>query len=82
MLENMDQKNSEYGHFSCSARSMIPDYLHVPARDGSRAAATSKVERSVIFNVFQTLTIITKRSILDVSAAQDPPLLARYVKYT
>ena len=44
-------------------------------RDGSRAAATSKIERFVIIvNGFQQLTIITKRSILDVSAALDPPL--------
>ena len=35
---------------------------------GSRAAATSKMER------FQPVTIITKRSILDVAAALDPAL--------
>ena len=41
----------------------------------SRAAATSKMERFVIIvNGFQPLTIITKRSILDVAAALDPPL--------
>ena len=46
-----------------------------PSRDGSRAAATSKMERSVIIvNSFQPLTIITKDSILDVAAALDPPL--------
>ena len=45
-------------------------------RGGSRAAATSKIERFVItVNGFQPLTIITKRSILDVAAALDPPLL-------
>ena len=45
-------------------------------RGGSRAAATSKIERfAIIVNVFQPLTIITKRSILDVAAALDPPLL-------
>ena len=37
-------------------------------RGRSRAASTSKMER------FQPLTIITKRSILDVAAALDPPL--------
>ena len=37
---------------------------------GSRAAATS-----IIVNGFQPLTIITKRSILDVAVALDPPLL-------
>ena len=44
-------------------------------RDGSRAAATSKMECFVIIvNGFQPLTIITKHSILDVEAALDPPV--------
>ena len=47
----------------------------VQLRGGSRAAATSKMERFVIIvNVFQSLIIITKRSILDVAAALDQPL--------
>ena len=47
-------------------------------RGGSRAAATSKMDRFVIIvNGFQPLTIITKRSILDVAAALDPPLYIR-----
>ena len=51
-------------YFSCT------DY-----RGGSRAAATSKMERFVIIvNGFQPLTIITKRSILDVAAVLDPLL--------
>ena len=46
------------------------------ARGGSRAAARSKMERFVIIvNVFQPLTIITKRSILDLAAALDLPLI-------
>ena len=45
-------------------------------RGGSRAAATSKMECFVIIvNGCQPLTIITKRSILNVAAALDPPLL-------
>ena len=45
-------------------------------RGGSRTAATSKMERFVIIvNGLQPLTIITKRSILDVTAALDPPLI-------
>ena len=43
----------------------------------SRTAATSKMERFVIVIIiigFLPLTIITKRSILDVSAVLDPPL--------
>ena len=44
-------------------------------RGGSRAAATSKMERFVIIvNGWKPLTIITKRSILDVAAVLDPPL--------
>ena len=44
-------------------------------RGGSRAAATSKMERFVIIvNGFQPLTIITKRFILHVAAVLDPPL--------
>ena len=38
-------------------------------------AATSKMERFVIIvNGWKLLTIITKRSILNVAAALDPPL--------
>ena len=40
-------------------------------RGGSRAAATSKMERFVI----KPLTIITKHSMLDVAAALDPTLM-------
>ena len=44
-------------------------------RGGSRTAAISKMERFVIkVNGFQPLTIIAKRSILDVAAVLDPPL--------
>ena len=44
-------------------------------RGGSRTAATCKLERFVIIvNGFQPLTIITKRSILDVAVVLDPPL--------
>ena len=45
-------------------------------RGGSRAAATSKMKYFVIIvNGWKPLTIITKRSILDVAAALDPPLI-------
>ena len=44
-------------------------------RGGSRAVATSKMERFVIIiNGWKALTIITKRFIWDVAAALDPPL--------
>ena len=43
-------------------------------RDGSRAAATSKMERFVIIvNGWKLLTIITRRCTLEVAAALDPP---------
>ena len=42
---------------------------------GSRVTATSKMERFVIiFNGQKSLTIITKRSFLDVAVALDPSL--------
>ena len=45
------------------------------SRGGSRSAATSKMERFVIIvNGWKLLTIITKRSILDVAANLGPPL--------
>ena len=45
-------------------------------KSGSRAAPPSKVERFVmIVNGFQSLTIITKCSILDIAAVLDPPLV-------
>ena len=46
-------------------------------RSGSRTAATSKMERFVIIvNGWKPLTITTERSILDVAAALDPPLIS------
>ena len=45
-------------------------------RGGSKTAATSKMERFVIIVIsWKPLTIITKRSILNVAAVLDPPLL-------
>ena len=56
--------------------STIASYI---IRGGSRTAATSKMERFVIIvNSFQPLTIITKRSILDVAEVLDPPLIIIY----
>ena len=50
-------------------------------RDGSRAAAASKMERFVIIlNGFQSLIIITKCSILDVAADLDPPASVNFIK--
>ena len=55
-------------------RTRIISYKHrAENRGGSRAAGTSKMERFVII-VRKPLTIITKRSILNVAAGLDPPL--------
>ena len=52
--------------------------ISIVIRGRSRAAVTSKMERFVIIvNGFQPLTMITKRSILDVAAVLDPPLITR-----
>ena len=49
--------------------------VYYTSRGGSRVAATSKMEYFVIIvNGWKPLTIITKHSILDVAATQDPPL--------
>ena len=53
----------------------MKDHVYL-LRGGSRAAATSKMERiAITVYGFQPLTIITKRSILDVATVLDPPLL-------
>ena len=49
--------------------------LSTHTRGGSRTATTSKMEHLVIIlNDWKPLTVITKRSILDVAAALDPLL--------
>ena len=49
---------------------------YIVHRGGSRTAATSKMEHFVItVKGWKPLTIITKRSILDVAAVLDPPLV-------
>ena len=54
---------------------VIKRFEQIKRRGGSRTAATSKMERFVIIvNGWKPLTIITKRSILDVAAVLDPPL--------
>ena len=54
--------------------------LDTMLRGGSRTAATSKMEHFVIIvNGFQSLTIITKRSILEVAAVLDPPLMLQEI---
>ena len=52
----------------------------IMTRGGSRTAATSKMECFVIIvNGFQSLTIITKCSILDVAAVLEPPLMTFFL---
>ena len=45
-----------------------------PLRDGSRAAATSRMEHFGIIANSWPLTIITRCSILNITAALDPPV--------
>ena len=67
ILQSLDQ-NKAHDHDDIPVRM-------IKIRGGSRTVRTSKVERFVmIVNSFQPLTIITKRSILDVAAVLDPPL--------
>ena len=55
---------------------LILDNQLLIAEAGSRTVATSKMEPFVIIiNGWKALTIITKRSILDVAAVLDPPLI-------
>ena len=54
---------------------IIVQNTNAACRGGSRAAATSKMECfMIIVHGWKPLIIITKRSILDVAAALDPPL--------
>ena len=56
-------------------KNIISLIVQSDSRGGSRAAATSKMKRFVmIVNGCMPLTIITKRSALDVAAALDLPL--------
>ena len=51
-------------------------------KGGSRDDATTNMEHFVItVNDSQPLTVITKRSILDVAAALDPPLISKSNKH-
>ena len=62
---------------SCLARFIfqIRRDISIKRRGGSRTAATFKMERFlIIVNDFQLITIVTKRSILDVAAVLDPAL--------
>ena len=54
-------------NLDCVTVTLRQDFILL--RGGSRTAAIFKMEH------FQSLTIITKYSILDVAAVQDPPLL-------
>ena len=58
--------DTKFSHLLCDGKQ---------SRGGSKTAATPKMKRFVTkVNSFQSLTIITKRSILDVAAVLVPPL--------
>ena len=68
---DLNMTNNDHKEILISKTNELLDTI----RGGSRAAATSKMERFVIIvNGCKLLTIITKRSILDVAAVLDPPL--------
>ena len=57
-------------------------YLKVTS-GGSRFAVTSRIQHFVIIvNIWKPLIIVTKRSILDVEATLDPPLVTSQVSNT
>ena len=65
------------GHCNCNWKR-----LYQETRDGSRTAASSKMERFVmIVNGWKALTIITKCSILDVAAVLDPLLETSWIQF-
>ena len=67
-------------NFDKSLNFTADTFDNVAPRGGFRTAATSKMERFVIIvNGWKTLTIITKRSILDVAAVLDPPLAPHFL---
>ena len=73
----MDSKNSTDSMLNSFAFDSSSGYL---VRSGSRAAATSKIERfMIIVNGWKPLTSITKRSILDFAAALDPLVLSFHI---
>ena len=62
-------------NFTYNSEDFYSDSLFNIIRGKSRPAVTFKMERFVIIvNGWKQLTIITKRYILDVAAALDPPL--------
>ena len=69
-----------HSHKNRKLLSISCDYMQYTissiTRGGSRTAETSKMERFLIMvNGWKPLNFITKRSILDVAAALDPPLI-------
>ena len=69
-----------HSHKNRKLLSISCDYMQYTissiTRGGSRTAETSKMERFLIMvNGWKPLNFITKRSILDVAAALDPPLV-------
>ena len=74
-LEHLFYRAPPMGFLYYSMNS-VQSFNSFMTRGGPKAAATSKMECFVIIvNGWKPLTIITKRSILDVAAALDPPLM-------
>ena len=80
-IQTFNRKFLEEFHFQPSTFYFLWKCLII-TRGGSRTTATSKMECFVItVNGFQSLTIITKRSILDVAVVLDPPLITKILRY-
>ena len=80
LISTLDQDSqAAVDWFKINEMIVNPDkFQAIVVRDGSKAAATSKMERFVkIVNDFQPLTITTKRPILNVAAVLDPPLVVK-----
>ena len=80
LISTLDQDSqAAIDWFKINEMIVNPDkFQAIVVRDGSKAAATSMMERFVIIvNDFQPLTITKKRPILNVAAVLDPPLVVK-----
>ena len=75
VIDFSDKKHAVLSPYGITLGRLIISNQVYESRGGSRTAATSKMERFVIIaDGSQPLTIIAKRSILDVAAVLDQPL--------
>ena len=71
----LDFESASEWQCDCFNKAFLTCFGEIEARGGSRTAAASKMKLFVIVvKGFQSLTITTKRSILDLANVLDPPL--------